>query len=193
MKEYVDRLWKRDTGVEAFRYLYDRGLTAEDIYEFELGYDPRRNAIHIPYIQQGGEIGARWRFLSPGDGPKYLPVNHFKSHIYNVDVLADAADVYVTEGEFDCMILRKLGLEAVGVQGTQHFKREWRWLFQHADSVTVCFDWDQNEAGQVAGNRLVAWLGDVCDDVRRLKLPLGVDVNDAYLHGELEARLKEAA
>lgn len=195
MKEYVDRLWKNH---EAFRWLYSRGLTAEDIWDFELGYVPGQDAIHIPYFQRGIEIGGRMRFLHPS-GPKYLPMRldgdegHFKAHIYNVDVLLDPEHVYVTEGEFDCMILRKLGMQAVGISGTTNFKKDWRWLFQHARSVTICFDYDENEAGQKAGNRLVAWIGQVCDDVRRLELPVGIDVNDAFLDGSLEGALRAAA
>lgn len=195
MKEHVDALWDRETGEQAFRWLLDRGLTAESIWEFQLGYNRGRNAIYIPYLVDELEIAHRWRLLSPGDGPKYLSPRGQQSHIYNVQATAAPAGaeyyhVYVTEGEFDCMILRQLGHAAVGIAGVTSFRKEWRYLFEDCDAVTICFD--QDEAGERGANRLQAWIGDITE-VSRLVLPPGVsDVNEAYLAGKLEATLAAA-
>ncbi len=179
LREYQDFLWANH---EAFQFLYDRGLTAEDIGAYELGYVPGYDAIHIPYFTKGREIGGRIRFLHPRNA-KYLSFEGFKAHLWNVDATVDE-HVFLTEGEFDAMILTSLGYSAVGVPGASSFKREWAWLFRDCDRVTLCFDPD--EAGERGANRVQAWIGDVCDDVRRLELPEGLDVSDAHAKGLLE-------
>jgi DNA primase len=169
-------------------YLTARGLTPEDINAYELGYVPEKHAIYIPYFTKNVEIGGRIRFINPAK-MKYLPLNNFKEHLWRVDATGDE-HVFLTEGEFDAMILTSLGYSAVGVPGATSFKREWRFLFRDCDRVTICFDAD--EAGEKGGNRVMAWIGDVCDDVRRLELPPGMDVTEAALAGKLEGVLKVA-
>lgn len=185
MIEYQKFLWSNP---DALEYLMGRGLSPDDIEAYELGYVPTSDAIYIPYFTKNVEIGGRIRFLHPGNY-KYLPLNGFKAHLYHVDATGDE-HVYLTEGEFDAMILTSLGYSTVGVPGATSFKREWKWLFRDADRVTICFDAD--EAGEKGGNRVMAWIGDVVDDVRRLELPEGMDVTEAALAGKLEGVLAAA-
>lgn len=186
-QEHIDSLWSQ-RGALAFQWLLGRGLTAEDIWEFQLGYDMAHDAVWIPYLVSGIEITGRMRILHGGN-VKYLTPKGTKAHLYNVDDTA-AAVVHLTEGEFDAMILRKLDLAAVGVPGATAFKKEWRWLFRDCDTVVLCFDAD--EAGERGANRIQAWIGDVCEDVRKLELPAGMDCNDAYLGGQLEGILHDS-
>lgn len=190
MIEYVKALW---ADAEPFQWLVDRGLDPADIEHFELGYDKVKRAIYIPYVISNVEVYHRRRLLYPIGGLKYLGPKGPPVHLYNVDALHDAKHVYVTEGEFDCMILRKYGMDAVGVPGAGGFKKPWRWLFRDAETVTVCFDADA--AGDRGSARIKAWIGDVCDDVRTLPMPEGVpektDINDLHLMGRLAEVLRD--
>jgi DNA primase len=162
-------------------FLLARGITAETAVAFELGWDERRRAISIPFFDAlGRERIVRYRCL--GSGAKYLTDAGSQHHLYNV-IDADKSPVYLTEGEFDCMILKQMGLNAVGVPGVNGFKAQWAWLFQDAD-VFIAFDGD--EAGHKGALSLARVLSPHVAGLVVVDMPEGKDINDCYLDGTLK-------
>lgn len=90
-------------------YLAKRGLNAETINIFGIGYDSQENSIVIPINDGYGKpVGFSRRFLEPGAGPKYKNSRNDevfnKGHIlYNMDKARKHAgnSLLVLEGYFD--------------------------------------------------------------------------------------------
>lgn len=179
VQELTDALYAND---EALEYLEERGLTMETILDAQLGYERSgryRHSITIPYFDASGRlVTLRYRHLNPeAIGRKYSTPGGGGRHLYNVAAVEHPV-VYVTEGEFDSLILRQLGLAAVAIAGAQNFDRSWRWLFRNCDLVYVVMDAD--EAGRKATARIRGQIGSVVD-AEAINLPGDLDVTDLYL------------
>jgi Toprim-like len=170
---------------QARDWLWMRGLTPDTILAARLGFvaqpaaghEPFAGAISIPYFDaMGRERSIRFRHLSPGRH-KYDQPKGTHPHLYGVDATT-APRPYITEGEFDALILRQLGLAAVGVAGASSFARPWRWLFEDAELVSIVPDGD--EPGLKAANRIAGWISDLAE-VRVLDMPGGTDVTELYV------------
>jgi DNA primase len=176
---------------EPYDWLRARGLTDESIERYQLGYvvdadnglERFNNSISIPYLRPQ-MVGAarrvasvRFRYLVPRSH-KYDSIRGSKAHLFNVEA-TDAKDIYITEGEFDAIILSQLGYPAVGVPGASLFNASWKYLFSGADSVVLVFDGD--DAGDRGSQRIASILGEVCPVIRRAQLPPGTDVTELYL------------
>ena len=188
---YVQQLWEQPTILE---YLRGRGLNDETIAEAQLGYVgvPERghermfHSIHIPYFDAAGRPrgAGRFRHLRSEMTRKYDQVHGDKVHMYGVE-LTTKPRVYLTEGEFDALILRQMGFHAVGIPGAKTFQRQWKWLFRDCDLVVVVMDPD--EAGDKAKNKIMGQLSTVTD-VREVDLPAGKDITDCFLADEAQLR-----
>ena len=170
-----------------------RGLLHSTVDRFGLGYlddgwdfGPLGNfsrCIVFPYEDGLGRLRKlRFRPIRGEgyDGPKYLDFGGAEPHLFAVRA-ADNPTVYITEGEPDTMIIWQVGLRAVGMPGAAQFKEHWKYLFRppHVESVRLVLDPDA--AGITAAKRVRAFVEEVCEDVKVVKTPKGLDVNDAYL------------
>jgi DNA primase len=107
-------------------------------------------------------------------------------HLYNV-VHTTKPKVWLCEGEFDSLILTQMGFPAVGIPGASGFKPDWKYLFCNCEQVSLVFDSD--EAGEKGAQRIASILGEVVlGDLRLIRLPEGLDVNDCYLRDPEELR-----
>jgi len=189
VREYIDNLW--EPGVQginkltfARQYLKERGLSEDYILAYHLGYvpsGPYAHSISIPYYTGTGQLRAiRFRRLDPESTRKYDAPPGEKGHLFNVGSVRHHT-VYLTEGEFDAIVLEQMGYPAVGVPGANNFKEEWKWLFL-GNQVRIVMDAD--EAGQKAGLKLARILGPIAEDVERVQLPEGHDVSSLYVESE---------
>jgi DNA primase len=179
---YVDQLWKAP---EPFRWLRNRGLSEDTIWEAQLGFvgvpepgDERfRGCVVFPYSDgRGNPRPPRFRHLDPRSPRKYDNRSGSKLHLYGVELTQEPV-VYLAEGEIDALTLRQMGKAGIGVPGAKAFKREWRWLFRDCDLVVVVMDPD--DEGEKAKARIAGQLSQVVD-VRKVVLPGTSDVNDLY-------------
>lgn len=113
-------------------YLKDRGLSAQTIIDYRLGYIPLntslvagldfpvadqiaagvrtqhgkdffRDRITIPYLQRGSVVQLRGK---DPEGKYFTPAGD-NVRLFNADRMAGADDVIITEGEFDCLVLQQ--------------------------------------------------------------------------------------
>jgi hypothetical protein len=188
-------------------WLLDRGLTEETIVGAQLGWVFDENEYHydsivIPYFDAlGRHRSERYRHLRPHmvERHKYAVEKGGRHHLYGLEQL-DAPEVFVTEGEFDALILRQMGYAAVGIPGTNAWRREWRFLFRNCDLVVLVMDSDplkrrangeEFRPGQDASKRVAASLSSVTD-VAIVELPEPMDVTDLYLKDPDELRRRLA-
>lgn len=181
--------FQADLREQDWAWLQNRGLNPATIKKSMLGYVAEgryRDAISIPYLNPDGSVRTiRFRYLKPSR-QKYDNFKGANIHIYGVANTA-LSKVWVTEGEFDSLVLSQMGFPAVGVPGASGFKPDWKYLFTYCDQVSLVFDSD--EAGEKGANRLASILGEVVvGDMRLIRLPEGFDVTDMYLRDPEELR-----
>jgi DNA primase len=171
----------------------DRGLTPDTLQGYGIGevvtplpgHEGWTKWIALPYPNPDSSVRL-WRFRRTDEGePKYMQEPGKGMHLYLV-VRSAHPTVWVTEGEFDALLLNQLGYPAVGVPGSTNWKDEWRFLFAHADSVRIVTDADQ--PGQKLAQVLARSISKVAA-TRVVELPDGLDVTDCFLQqGEAELR-----
>lgn len=175
-------------GSPAEEFLLRRRIWTDIARDFHLGYveDPTREhrkyrgMMSIPYLDGNlNPRGLRFRRLD-GETPKYLSPRGGGTHLFGVRY-TDEAEVCITEGELDALVLYQCGLRAVGIPGSEAWDGEvWRWLFRNCRRVYLLMDND--DAGEVLATRVSRDLRDIVrGDVFRVQPPVGMDVNDWYL------------
>jgi hypothetical protein len=176
------------SGTEKWRnFLTNRGIGEESIWKFGLSGDDSR--VVIPYVARNGDqTSERWRWLNPSEhgdskygGPPGMAVG-----IFNVRDLF-RSPLYITEGEFDTIILSQAGRRAVGVPGGRAFKKAWVWGFCDTDCIVIG---DGDKTGRDFASTLSGLLAPVANSVRALSTPEGSDINDLFLRGELDGWMK---
>jgi DNA primase len=177
-----------EQGNPIMRYLKGRGFRVFDINGWQLGvvrdpvipqHEGFEGWISIPYRDGAGRpLGVRLRnpnkgklrYISPLVPPSIFAVGYC-SKVYE--------NLVITEGEFDCITVHKMGMKAVGLPGSASWRREWRWLFRHVDPVIIAVDND--EAGIILRTQIAKNLGDVGIHTRIIKFPEDEDVNSLYV------------
>ena len=185
-------------GSGADAWLAKRGLWAVSIIEWKLGYvrvplpgdEDYVGCLTIPYFDGlGRERGMRFRPLYANPVAKYLSRDGERPHLF-APMYTEYPRVYIAEGELDAITLWQTGRKAVGIQGTNAWRNEWRWLFRHCEEVALVFDNDPEKlrpdgtkvnAGQLAASKLYRDLEGLGLSVRNVKLPVGYDVNALYV------------
>lgn len=167
-------------------WLHRRGLTNDTIKAHRLGFVQTdatgslakfQGCISIPYFNGPRDQVTGMAFRRPeGQQPKYDRLKGPAS-LFNLTATEEPR-VYITEGEFDAMVLGQLGLAAVGVPGATNFRPSWKYLFRDCESAVLVFDGD--EAGQKGAMRVANALRSIVP-VEVVTLPIGRDVTDMYL------------
>lgn len=171
-------------------YLLGRGIDQAVADTFRLGVvsDPApgharfEGFLSIPYLRLDGQpLSVRFRCLRDHDHEphgKYMTLPSDPVRVFNVSAIEQAdAEIHVTEGEFDAMILTKVGLRAVGIPGASNWSNVHRHMLAGFKRIYV---WgDPDDAGADFINR-------VCRSMRQargVQLRFG-DVTETYLeHG----------
>lgn len=178
-------------------YLAARGITKEIAEDFRLGAvcdpAPGHNRyvgwLAIPYLGKGrAPKTVRFRCLQDhvhrdfGHG-KYLTLPGDPARVYNVRSIHEAGDeIHVAEGEFDAMILNKVGLPAVAIPGAKAWERHHRRMLAGFSRVWV---WgDPDDAGADFTNAVSRSL----KQAKGVRLRSG-DVTENYLEGGRERLL----
>ncbi len=169
-------------------YLTSRGL---DYQLLDYGKYYERNWIVIPVKDKDGKVifnklrrdprddetVGKYRFYPPGS----------ESCLFGLEVLPSYKDyVVICEGEFDCMLLRGKGINAItSTAGSSTFKEEWFKSFKHIPNIYICFDSD--DAGKRGAEQLMFKLIQHDFNVYLLTLPdiEGVkDITDYFIKHE---------
>lgn len=176
---------------EAVEYLAARGIEETDALTSALGvvrgdippaYRRYEGMLSIPYLDRHGDpLTVRFRRLGDGSGPKYMGLPDDPTRMYGIANIFKAEDtIGVTEGEFDSLLLTKLGLPAVAIPGATNWKRHHRRMLAGFSKVYVFGDPD--EAG-MEFNRAVT---KAMPRARVVPLRNG-DVTDEYKTGGSDA------
>lgn len=191
-------------GNPIMRYLKGRGFRTFDIVQWQLGvvreavipeHVGYEGWISIPYRNgEGNTVGVRlrdpfagkkgYRYHSPLMSPQIFGIMYC-GKVYE--------NLVITEGEFDCITVHKIGMKAVAVPGSATWKPEWRWLFRHVRPVILAVDGD--DGGVYFKTRVGNSLKDVGIPYVVAQMPPKEDVNSMYMkdRAKLKAILRGAA
>jgi DNA primase len=181
---------------EAAAYLTSRGINAQAIEKFQLGYTGNtdnystRNRLAIPYLTPAGPWHVKYRCISTHDCKtekckKYTYEGGQQQHMFNASVLLDAERVVLVEGELDAVSVSQCGVPAVAYPGAQTFRanKHWRYCFDSCDEIIIVADGDPPDdkglgVGEREANEVARSLRDsVPGDVHVIVLPDGEDSN----------------
>jgi DNA primase len=161
----------KDEGISALAYLKSRGLNADSLFRWDIGYNPNEGygdpeqwglspdesiwiprGIVIPCIDDMGlhYIKIRRRV---GD-PKYIILKGGEFWIFGAPTLANADIAFLFESEFDAMLAGQSGLNLghISMPAGQKFQKEWAPLFTNIEDMIIAMDND--DAGQIAAEKL---------------------------------------
>lgn len=186
-------LWSEQGG-RALAYLHaERGLTNDTIRAWRLGYCPSDDKRHNLYCDRGITIpwfdgkGRLWKVnvRRPAVELRYRAVagSVAKSALLGTDRLEGRSDCFVTEGEFDAILLRQeVGDRAdVLTLGSDSGRLADRWLPALLPVKRFWIVTDADKAGERAASY---WLGLVGERGRRIYPPMAEkDVTDSWKAG----------
>ena len=166
VEEYHQALMRMDVGDDAWQWLINRGLSVPIVTALTIGWTGR--AIAIPHFANGQVHNIKFRVLPvyqrTGE-PKYVslphkgfpflyPWDYFRHHY------SDSPRLFVTEGEFDAMLLLSSGLPAVSIpSGVSTPWAQWVPFFRRFRNIYVLYDMDA--PGIAAARKLVEDTGKI--------------------------------
>jgi hypothetical protein len=174
---------------DAARYLVARGIDRETAVTNQLGavtnpfpgHERFRGMLSIPYLdREGRALTLRFRCIATHEHRehfhgKYNSITGDPVRVYNIRAIHKADDeIHVAEGEFDAMVLSKIGLPAVAIPGAAMWRGHHRRMLAGFSRVYV---WgDPDDAGAEFVNKVTRSLR----SAKGVRLRVG-DVTDTYL------------
>lgn len=163
--DYTEYLHKCHNNVTQTDYFSNRGLSRKTIDRFNLGYDPGKNLVTIPYNSDCK--GYVHRILWESDN-KYCK---FGNEIFHIDALYyDPSDmallfgkrdyVFVCEGQIDAMSFAEIGLDAIGIGGVNEVPKLVKQLKVKPSDKVLVMALDNDKAGRRATGKFIEELAE---------------------------------
>ena len=157
--DYTDYLHKCHEHVDKTDYFSNRGLSKKTIGRFNLGYDPEKKVVTIPYNPDCK--GYVHRILWDSNN-KYCK---FGNEIFNIDALYDSSVdallfgsidyVFICEGQLDAMSFIEIGLDAVGLGGVNEISKLILKLKDKSCNKVLVMALDNDTAGRRATGKFI--------------------------------------
>lgn len=153
--DYTDYLQQCSSNVWKTDYFNQRGLSADTIKRFQLGFDEKKNLVTIPYNPDCK--GYVHRVIWDSDN-KYCK---FGNEIFNIQALySDGKYLFVTEGQIDAMSFEEIGIKAIGLGGVNEVSKLVSQLKENPCDKTLVLALDNDKAGRRAMGKLIEELAD---------------------------------
>ena len=145
--------------------------------------------IIIPYLHNGNITYLRGRYFDENgntktDRSKYIGLGNdaiginTSKRLFNIDVLKKMLPeerLYITEGEFDCIVMEGMGYNAVCIPGVGNMPSERILSKLDAYDIYLCLDTDT--AGEGLATLLITYFSGRGKVITKVKLPVK-DVTD---------------
>ena len=169
-------------------FVTKRGFDKDVLIKFNIGYDPKYNAITIPMWDLKGNLRyIKRRFINPRDDNKYFN----ESNVYKRDILyllhfikkAGIRDIFLVEGEFDALAMYQMGLPAVAT-GTSKITSEQIKALLNASILNITVLYDSDKWGVIGSEKVAKKLNDhFVTSIGQLPSNCG-DPNDLLIRGD---------
>lgn len=170
----------------AISYLQQRGLDAEDISKWAIGYDEYHNRITFPVINRDFEVlGFSNRYIGQNpDECKYWndPKNEVFDKgrlLYGIQFIDQSCSyIYITEGQMDTILATKYGLKNVVASMTCTLtEHQIELIVKSGMTPVLCYDADA--AGQEGTKAVLRRFYEAgCRQMEVLPMPAGLDMAD---------------
>lgn len=155
-QDYTKYLEKCYSQVALTDYFHARGLSDTTIDRFQLGFDPKRNSVIIPYSKYCKDRGYIQRVLWDS-GIKYIKHGN---ELFNTMALfdTDSRYIFITEGQIDAMSFEEIGYHALGLGGVNETGR----LCEVVKATDKCLilALDNDVSGQKATGKIIEALAE---------------------------------
>lgn len=171
----------------------ERHISEDIIKESGLAVQADKQLLVIPVRNAQGKFLFNKYRRSPWDatGIKYSYDKGAAAALFGMESITDGAEVVVTEGELDSLVLRSLGYNAISTTGgASTFPDEW---VEHLSKVTPILMYDADKAG-VEGMMKV-FLKMPTAKIAWTPVAFGKDITEVVQHGgldELKAAIQSA-
>lgn len=162
--DYTDYLHKCHDNVSQTDYFSNRGLSQKTIDKFNLGYDPEKNLVTIPYNSDcKGYVD---RVLWDGNSKYYKHGNELFNvgALYEIGInawLSGGSDyVFITEGQIDAMSFEEIGLSAIGLGGVNEVSKLVQKLKEKPSNKVLVLALDNDKAGKRATGKFIEELAE---------------------------------
>lgn len=159
IKEYIEKAHRQiGSYPEALSYLNGRGITGQSIDRFNLGYDPSRKQIVIPYNPSGTYYITR--SINSKDFKKPKTEEAGPEPIFNPGALDGPGPVFVVEAPLCAISITQAGGQAVAIVGTgsNHFIDH---IKKHGTNAQLILCLDNDESGAAAQEKLKEGLNEI--------------------------------
>lgn len=163
-EDYTEYLHKCHENVAQTDYFNNRGLSKEIIDRFNLGYNPEKNLVTIPYNPSCK--GYVHRILWNSDN-KYCK---FGNEIFNTDALYESSVnallfgskdyVFICEGQIDALSFEEIGLSAIGIGGVNEVSKLVKQLKEKPSNKILVLALDNDKAGKRATGKFIEELAE---------------------------------
>ncbi len=153
----------------------NKGLSDDTIDKYNLGYDQKIKRYIIPIYNKYGHI-INLRQYSTIHKSKMLNASA-QINIFPQYPVKDK--IYICEGEWDCMLLRQYGYEAITSTGGAGTWFEYWNEYLRDKQVFICYDGD--EAGVKGSKKVASSLSAYANEIFIIDIPLQMDVSDVIL------------
>ena len=162
--DYTEYLHKCHENVAKTDYFCNRGLSKETVDRFNLGYDPEKHLVTIPY--NSNCKGYVDRVLWDGSSKYYKHGNEIfnMNALYevgiNVWLFGNSDYVYITEGQIDAMSFMEIGLDAIGLGGVNEVSKLVEQLKNKPSNKILVLALDNDKAGKRATGKFIEEFAD---------------------------------
>lgn len=169
----------------------DRGFSLETIQKYKLGAMAREGvhyAIYPYWDAQGNATNFKGRSVPPAKKSFIAPANRASSLFNSACLLPNMEELFMVEGEADCLTLLNQGVvNVVGVPGAKNKKAEWIELLDAVNPKKVYIVYDRDKAGQEGALALARRVG--IEKSYNIVLPEfeGKDINEWFHTGKVLA------
>lgn len=167
---------------KALTFFTSRGLSAEIVQRFGLGYDESKNEAIIPYTDPQGVV--RWytgRRNYKAEFKYNNPANSSRPFPYNAaELLADTdKPIFVCEGEINTLSALELKFPACGIGSTSNYRLFLSFVERYKPKRPLILILDNDEVGQRTQNNMSKALSELHIEHLSITFPvMDKDLND---------------
>lgn len=154
----------------------DRCISYFVIKKFLIGYDTSSERFAIPIKSRTGKF-VNIKLHNSNKVPKSLYFQSGKARLFPFSALLKS-QIILCEGEFDCLALHSLGLNAMtSTSGSLGWKEEWSQFFHKKEVIII---YDNDESGRKGIDLVNNSIGSYCANIRSYShlLDINTDVTD---------------